>query len=239
MEIFLFMAAPFLILLIYTFFSAIYIFLKDFNNPNHVISRKRLIISEFVFIYIGPLIGFSRYDDHDPEMPFAQEHVLSIVLISAVSIFCYFLSRIFENKLSLIQKGILSVGILQGIILCFFTSIHFIYYLPQGIFFPFFGFELATPYIGFLLLSIQFYFLNKKNSTHTINEIKKLKSPYFPQLKKLLIIYRFQIYPLLLGILLALEIIVLLFLGEEVDGILKAFYLSNGFFFSNIHIQTY
>jgi len=225
MEIMLLLFVPMLVLLIYVTVKAILIIYRDHYQTEKSTSRNSLFLGEFIFLGIAPILGFLRYDGHGNEIPFAKEHILSIQFLSFVSIGCYFIARFYESKLTKLQKGLLSVGIMQGMIICFFTSIHFLSHIFLGIVFPMFGFELAAPYMGFVLLLVQFYFLNKKGTDYRISNTLNRFEAQMTQNK-------FVSFSILLIFLIGAEILVLMCFGQDSDSLIRAFHESKGFIFS-------
>ena len=132
------------------------------RNSKTSFSQIVMLISEIVYTIIGPIIGFARFDEYGPEIPFAKEHILIIILLVIVSSASFWLARLTKKSENPILRILLSVGMLQGIVLCFVTTIHFLEFIPLGIIYPFMGFELLSPFFALLILSREFYLYNSK-----------------------------------------------------------------------------
>ena len=116
-------------------------------------SEYFMVFTEVVYTIIGPIIGFLRYDAYGPDIPFAKQHVLTVILFVTVSSFSFWIARFTSKTTNPILRIIVSVGLLQGIVLCFITTVHFITFIPLGIIWPIMGFELLSPVFALLLLS--------------------------------------------------------------------------------------
>ena len=97
------------------------------RNSKTSFSQIVMLISEIVYTIIGPIIGFARFDEYGPEIPFAKEHILIIILLVIVSSASFWLARLTKKSENPILRILLSVGMLQGIVLCFVTTIHFFF----------------------------------------------------------------------------------------------------------------
>jgi len=194
-----------------------------------------MLFSEIVFTIIGPIIGFFRFDAFQPEIPFAKQHVLIIMLLTFVSVIAFWIARLTQKYTHPLVKIATSVGILQGILLCIVVSIHFIPFYPLGLIFPFFGFELLAPPVALFLLVREFYFNNElemilPESLPYREELGLIPLPV--KIMRLSFGQRIGIYLLLLLFLLGIEIALSLPLGQQMDSIIKAFTHSVGFVFS-------
>lgn len=201
-------------------------------------SPFRLLVSDIIHTVIAPIIGFLRYDEYGSDIPFAQEHVLTVIILVFFSSVSFWLSRFTRTINTPIQNTLLSIGILQGMILCLIMTIHFLDFIPNGLALPMFGFELLSPLIAFFLLLKEFYFVNR--SIKKIPEtgliylkIGSMKISY--EIINKLLYYRIFLYPILLVTLILFEIGIACLLGQDFDAIMKAFTESKGFIFSNDH----
>lgn len=194
-----------------------------------------ILISEMIFTIIGPGIGFWRFDKYGSDIPFDKHHVLSIILLVIVSSASFWLAKLTHKNGNPVLRILLSIGMLQGILLCFITSIHFILFIPMGIIYPFFGFELLSPIIALLFLLKEFNFYNR-----IIFDLDELL-PYRAQLgfiplpikiMQLPALPRIAVYLTGVVMLLFLEIMIASFFGQDYDSIIKAFTHSVGFIFS-------
>lgn len=215
----LLLAIPFVFFFIYTLSFSIITVIRDYKKSKKSTSRDKLILGEILFIIIGTPLGFYRCDEFGSDIPFAKEHMPTIIFISIVSIVCFFITRYSKKKYVGFEKTILNVGLLQGILICLITSVHFALYLPLGIAFPIFGYELATPIISLFLLLNQLYFFNKKNEIHD----KEQKTD---------LIKKTSFHLLIFCLLVFFEITIATSLGQENDSIIKAYTESEGFLFS-------
>lgn len=110
-----------------------------------------------LFTVISPLIGFARYDEFKPEIPFSPEHVPAVELMVAVSALSYWVSRFYKRELPYVLNLFVRAGMLQGILLCILLTIHFgPEYLINGLAWPTIGFELDAPPIAGLFILYEF-----------------------------------------------------------------------------------
>jgi len=232
MEMMIFMGIPVLIYEI----AIIYIAVKLMIVKNKVKQNgSRLVFAELIFTIIGPIIGFLRYDEYGPDIPFSPKHVISIVVIVIVSSMSLWISRLFFNRCSQFQKYILSIGILQGMVLCIITSIHFIPRLGDGLVFPIFGFEMMSPVIAFFLLLKEFIRITKETVEikEPITYHEKFMNQNLMQFTTRHILnHRALFYPILLMIFIIIQIYISQIFGQKVDSIIRAFTESIGFIFS-------
>lgn len=198
-------------------------------------SEAMMTFTEVIFTVIGPIIGFMRFDEYGPEIPFSKQHVLTVILFVTVSSLSFWIARFTNKTASPVLRILVSVGLLQGIILCLITSIHFISFIPLGVIYPFMGFELLSPVFAFFLLLRELDFYNKiqidfEDALPYRNElgfvplpIKILEAPAFTRL---------LIYGGLMVVLIVLQMIFAYGCGQEIDSIVKAYTHSVGFVFS-------
>lgn len=195
-----------------------------------------LIIAEVIFTIVGPILGFMRYDEYGPDIPFSKQHVFTIIFLVITSSLSFWLARFSQNTQSPMLRILLSVGMLQGIILCFFISIHFITFIPLGIIWPFAGFELLSPVMALILLSRELYFYNKVK--FELDELLPYRkelgfTPFSYQLLELPFLKRIMLYLALLIPFVGIQISLAFGAGQDLDSLVKAFTHSVGFIFSN------
>jgi hypothetical protein len=227
----LLLGIPYLAYVIFLIVNSIKTIVKDTNSSSNII----ILISEIVFTIIGPCIGFWRFDKYGSDIPFDKRHVLSIILLVLVSSMSFWIAKLTHKNGNPVLRILLSIGMLQGILLCIITSIHFIPFIPMGIIYPFFGFELLSPIIALLFLLKEFNFYNR-----VIFDLEELL-PYRAQLgfiplpikiMQLPALPRIMVYLSGVATLLFLEIMIASFFGQDYDSIIKAFTHSVGFIFS-------
>jgi hypothetical protein len=178
-----------------------------------------IIFWGIVFTSLAPLIGFIRFDDFGSNIPFSKSHVGIIELLVIVSAVCYWVSKFFKRKLSPLVNFLLRAGLIQGIILDAIVTIHFTNYMPSGMLFPLFGFELLAPPIAMLFIIYELQCNSRVTQQNT--------ALLFSTEKKFL---------LQAGIVIALifvEQAMLLPAGSQWDSLVRAFTESRGFIFSN------
>jgi len=204
---------------------------KDFR---YEFTNLLILISEIMFTTIAPAIGFMRYDQYLPDIPFAKQYVLIIIILVISSSLSFWLSRFLDTTKPMI-KIFLSVGLMQGIILCGVISIHFIPFLPLGIMWSWLGFELLSPIFAFMFLVREFYFLNKSefNYPELLPNRKELGFIPVPVLVlQQSFIARLFIYFTLTILIIILQVLIGCALGLDIDSLIKAFTHSHGFVFS-------
>src|SRR5687768_15527358 len=112
------------------------------RKPSSGSGSPLILICEIIFLVIAPAIGFCRFDEYGHEMPFSKHHVLIIILMTIISSASFWIARLNPRNQNPVVRILISAGMLQGIILCFVSSIHFIPFIPLGLIYPVFGFEL-------------------------------------------------------------------------------------------------
>jgi hypothetical protein len=198
-------------------------------------SNVLMVFAEVMFTIIGPIVGFLRFDQYGSDIPFAKRHVLTIILLVSVSSLCFWLAKFTAKTAHPVIRIILSVGILQGIILCLFTTFHFLAFIPLGIIYPLFGFELLSPLIALILLIRELYFYNK--TAYNLSELlpyrEELGFVPFPYLLfQKTLFTRLIIYGALLIPFVTAQIMLAYGCGQDSDALVKAFTHSHGFIFS-------
>lgn len=189
---------------------------NEFQNDDEL--TKWVILLGVLFTSLAPLIGFIRFDDFGPDLPFSKNHVLAIELIVVVSAICYWVSKFFKKKLPPFVNLLLRAGLIQGIILDFIITIHFANYLGLGLMFPFFGFELLAPPIAmlFLLFELHCNFRTPKQTTEPILSVQKEIPLQFGVVIALVVVEQMMLFPM----------------GFQWNSIVLAFTESKGFVFS-------
>ncbi|MGZ6519973.1 MAG: hypothetical protein ACXVED_20515 [Bacteroidia bacterium] len=205
---------------------------KEYRNP---FSTLAILFSEVVFTIVGPIIGFMRFDQFQPDIPFAKQHVLTIILFVITSSGAFWLARFTEKTFNPLIRIIVSVGLLQGIILCAFTTIHFLPFIPNGLMFPTIGFELLSPLVAFVLLFRAFYFYNKLEFDLSEllpyrRELGFIPIPF--KIFQLPIFQRCFVYAILLIPAVIVQVMLAYGCGQDIDALIKAFTHSYGFTFS-------
>jgi hypothetical protein len=205
------------------------------RKPINSFSEIMMIITEVVFTIIGPIIGFMRFDEYGPEIPFAKQHVLTVILFVIVATLSFWIARFTSKASNPIIRILFSVGLLQGIILCFITSIHFLTFIPLGIIYPIYGFELLAPVFALFLLIREFYFYNKTEFNYDDDLPYRQEHGFVPISFKIVrapIYTRVVIYGAMLIPLIIIQMLLAYGCGQDIDAIIKAFTHSRGFIFS-------
>jgi|GEM_PF-3090772 len=225
---------PYVVYILYVIVTAIRTINRNDKNKLSEYGKAILLTSDFIFTLIAPVIGFCRYDSYGPNMPFSKRHVISIILLVIVSSASFWGARLTSGTRIPYLRILFSVGMLQGLILCFACTIHFLNYFALGIIFPLAGFELLCPLVAFFLLLREFYFYNKAAVPAELlpyrEELGLLPVPL--QVIQLPALPRLAVYMGLLAIAVALQVAFLYSLGQDADSIIKAFRESSGFIFS-------
>lgn len=201
----------------------------------HAFSRYVLFFSEIIYTIIGPIIGFMRFDKFGPDIPFAKHHVLIIILLVITSSGAFWLAKLTEKTKNPYVRILISAGLLQGLLLCGITTIHFIPYIPNGIMFPVLGFELLSPLVAFVFLFREFYFYNRVETD--LDELLPYRKElgFVPLPFKILhqpIFKRLMIYSVLLIPAIVLQMLFAYGCGQDIDALIKAYTHSQGFIFS-------
>jgi hypothetical protein len=195
-----------------------------------------LVIAEVLYTIIGPIIGFIRFDEFGGDIPFAKQHVLTIILLVIASSASFWLARLAGKVHNPWIRIITSIGLLQGIVLCAFTAVHFIEFIPNGIIYPTLGFELLSPLIVLILLCRELYLYNAFQ--YNLEELLPYRQElgFIPLPLKIVtapFFNRTVIYGALLIPLVIAQILFAYACGQDLDAIIKAFTHSHGFIFSN------
>ncbi|MCW3071423.1 MAG: hypothetical protein JWO44_1313 [Bacteroidetes bacterium] len=226
---------PYVIYILYVIITAIRTMLRNDKNKLSVYGIASMLIADVIFTVIAPAIGFCRFDAYGPNMPFARHHVISIILLVMASSLSFWCARLTAETRMPLLRILFSVGMLQGILLCFITTIHFMNYFVLGIIFPFEGFELLCPLVAFFLLIREFYFYNKTESISAELLPYREMLGFIPLPLKIIQLSmpkRIVVYSGLLVIAIALQVAFLYAFGQDADSIVKAFRESSGFIFS-------
>lgn len=177
-----------------------------------------MILLAGLFTTIAPLIGFMRFDAFGPDIPFSKHHVVAIELLVIVSAACYWISKFFKKDVSPFVNLLLRAGLIQGIILDLFVTIHFAKYMGMGVIFPVFGFELLAPPMAMLFLIYELH-CNFRITTENPGSENSIRNNL----------------PLQLGVVLLLIVVeqmMLLPMGFQWNSLVLAFTESRGFIFS-------
>ena len=236
MNIFFFlMVIPYLTFVIFILTTLLITIIREEKSCRNLLSTCILHFAEVVYTIIGPIIGFMRFDQFQPDIPFAKQDVLTIILLVITSSASFWLARLTSKTGNATIRIITSVGLLQGIVLCAITSIHFIPYLLNGLMFPALGFELLSPVIVFVLLCREFYFYNRME--FNLNELLPYRQelgfiPIPLKIFQLLIFQRCLVYGVLLVPVIVAQVLLAYGCGQDIDALVKAFTNSHGFTFS-------
>jgi hypothetical protein len=208
------------------------------KQSRNLFSKALVFIAEIAFTIIGPIIGFMRYDAYQPEIPFSKHHVLTVIILVFFASLSFWIARLSAGNTKPLTRIILSVGMLQGILLCAICSVHFMNYYSNGLAFPFLGFELLSPPMAVILLLREFYFFNRER--YELDEALPYRKElgFMPLSHRLLEKTFFQRLPVYAAFLLpfiAAQLVLAYGFGQAPDALIKAFTHSQGFFFSSIN----
>ncbi|MDQ3045981.1 MAG: hypothetical protein M3R27_00410 [Bacteroidota bacterium] len=194
-----------------------------------------MLISEILFMILGPAIGFYRFDDYGGEIPFSKQHVLIIILLTITSSLCFWIAKFTGNSTNPFLRIAVSAGMFLGLVFTFISAIHFIPFIPLGFIYPIFGFELLSPVIAFFFLLKEFWFYNKfeLNLTELLPYRAELGFiPWTHRVWQLPFSQRVVFYLCLLIPIVILHSLFAYACGQEIDSLIKAYTYSNGFIFS-------
>ena len=235
------MAAFFLFALLYGSYTLFFVTLFSLTVwRGDRLSQSRFSIiamtfSEIIYTVIGPIIGFTRFDEYGPEIPFAKQHVLIIMLLVIVGSASFWIARFTSKTQNPYLRILVSVGLLQGIVLCIVTTIHFLEFIPLGLIYPFLGFELLSPVFALFILSREFYLYNKTEFNYDDALPYRQELGFVPIPFKIIqapLFSRIVIYGAMLIPLVILQMLFTYGCGQDIDAIVKAFTHSVGFLFS-------
>ncbi len=232
---FLALAIPYAAYLIYLIVQIILTLKRSEKKCRSNAAEAILLFSEIVFTVIGPIIGFCRFDQFGPEIPFAKQHVLIIILLSAVGSVSFWLARATKDTHNLFVRIFLSAGMLQGIVLCAIVTIHFAGFMLMGIIFPWAGFELLCPLIAFFMLIRELYFYNqvKLDMEELLPYRRELGfEPVQYKLFQQPLTARLFVYGAIVVVLVIAQVLLGYAVGLQPDSIIRAFTQSVGFTFS-------
>lgn len=235
MEIFFFFAILYLAYGLFFLITLMLSIKRGGRKPINSFSEIMMVITEVIFTIIGPIIGFMRFDEYGPEIPFAKQHVLTVILFVIVASLSFWIARFTSKTANPFLRVLVSVGILQGIIFCAITSIHFITFIPLGIIYPFMGFELLSPVFALFLLIREFYFYNKTEFNYDDALPYRQELGFVPIPFKIIqapVFTRIVIYGAMLIPLVVVQMLFAYGCGQDIDSIVKAFTHSVGFVFS-------
>ncbi|MCW3083049.1 MAG: hypothetical protein JWP12_415 [Bacteroidetes bacterium] len=229
------MGIPYTAFLIYLIVQIILTLKRNEKKCKSTTAAGILLFSEILFTVVGPALGFYRFDAFGPEIPFAKQHVLIIILLSAVGSASFWLARATKDTDNLFVRIFLSAGMLQGIILCAVVTIHFTEFLLMGIVFPWAGFELLCPLVAFFMLIRELYFYNRVNLD--MDELLPYRrelgvEPVQYKLFQQPLPVRLFVYAAIVVVLVIVQVLLGYAIGLQPDSIIKAFTQSVGFVFS-------
>jgi hypothetical protein len=142
------------LVLLWTLYVILHSWKKSANE--HYRSDPRsvmLTVFGLLFTVVGPLIGFSRYDHYrELGIPFSPQHVFAVEFVAITGALSYWASRFYKREMPWLLRYLVLGGMLQGLLLCFVTSIHFAGFYGYGIAWAPLGFELFSPPVAFLFL---------------------------------------------------------------------------------------
>jgi len=235
MELFIVTAIAYVIYALYFLVTYIITLVHREERCRNSFSERIMVFSEIVYTVIGPIIGFARFDEYGSSTPFEKQHVLSIIILVMVSSTCYWIARFTSRSEHPVLRIIVSIGLLQGIVLCFVSTIHFISFIPLGLVYPIIGFELLSPFFAMLLLLRKFYFYNEVQIKFQDPVPNRSQLGVVPLAFKIYVapfFYRILIYCCLLIPVIAAQVFIAYGCGQDIDAIIKAFTHSRGFIFS-------
>ncbi len=235
MELFIVTAIAYVIYALYFLVTYIITLAHREERCRNSFSERIMVFSEIVYTIVGPIVGFARFDDYGSSIPFEKQYVLSIIILVIVSSTSYWIARCTSRSENPVLRIIVSIGLLQGIVLCLVSTIHFISIIPLGLVFPIMGFELLSPFFALLLLSRKFYFYNKLQIKFEDALPYKSEFGFVPLMFKIYsapFFYRILIYCGLLILVIAAQAFIAYGFGQDIDAIIKAFRHSRGFIFS-------
>jgi hypothetical protein len=129
-------------------------FLRNKNKKSTNIYQEIIILMEIVFLIIMPAAGLYFYQivaSHHPE--FYDWKYYSVVILTSISIACYFISRMAKHKLNSIIKKIVSFLLICGILIAIWMLINFFYVGAVG------GYALFSPLIPVIFFTFPYYSL--------------------------------------------------------------------------------
>lgn len=228
-------AVSYPVFLLFVIITATVTIIRGEKECRNIFSTGVLVFSEIIYTIVGPVIGFMRFDQFGSDIPFSKQHVFTVILFVITSSASFWFARLTAKTANPMIRIIASVGLLQGIILCAVTTIHFLPFIPDGLMFPALGFELLSPFIALILLSREFYFYNKMELD--LNELLPYRQElgFIPIPLKLLQLPIFQrciIYGILLVPVIIAQVLLAYGCGQDIDALIKAFTHSHGFIFS-------
>ena len=235
MELFFVTAVAYVIYALYFFVTYIVTISNREERCRNSFSEVIMVFSEVVYTIIGPIVGFARFDDYGSSIPFEKQHVLSIIILVIVSSASYWIARFTSRSANPVLRIIVSIGLLQGIVVCFVTTIHFITFIPLGLVYPIMGFELLSPFFAMLLILRKFYFYNKVQIKFDDALPYRSEFGFVPLMFKIYsapYFYRILIYCGLIIPVIAAQAFIAYGCGQDIDAIIKAFTHSRGFIFS-------
>lgn len=199
-------------------------------------SERIIAIIEIIITVVAPIVGLIKNSTiSSGEIPFAKEHQLILILLIAIAVSSFWLSKFLKGKLSPMLDALLPIGMLMGIILALVMTIHFGPYVIIAMLIPAGGFEIVATFLVLLAFIRELY----------LNHIY-FKTIYLParieddfanhRLFRVFLQSKFlNKFPLLFFfsfvIIAIVQAIVILF-GQAPDALIRVFYESCGFVLS-------
>lgn len=223
------------LLLIYTFFSTMISFLKNKYEFTARFTKITFVIAEILFTVFAPLLCFYRFDTGGYHLPFANQHVLILVVLILSSSVSFWISKLTFHSQNPIVRIIISIGLLQGMILCGVITIHFFYQILVHSLFSMVGFKLLSPFIAFFILLRQYYFYTKEKIDLEDQLPYRVELGLIPLPYKIVLAHgliKLLIYSVMVVAVLVMQMALGCFIGLDIDAIVKVFTHSSGFVFS-------
>lgn len=195
------------------------------------------IIVEGIITLVAPVVGFIRNSNiSSGEFPFAKEHQLILIILIAIAVITFWLSKFLKGKLSPMLDAFLPIGLLMGIILSLVMIVHFGLYTILATIFPIAGFEITAVFLVLLAFIRELYFnhlhfkmkyqptrINDNFANHKLFKVF-LQSKF---INKFPVLFIFSFF-----IIAILQAILTLF-GQAPDSMIRVFYESCGFMLSH------
>ena len=169
------------------------------------------------------------------EIPFAKEHQLILIILIAIAVLSFWLSKFYKGKLSPMLDALLPIGILLGIILAIVMCIHFAPYMIFALLLPAAGFELVAAFLIILAFIRELYLSHLTFSTKyspTRIDDNYVNHRIFKLFLKSKFINKFPLlFVFVFFIIAVMQAFVTLF-GQAPNSIIRVFYESCGFLLS-------
>ncbi len=142
--------------------------LAAFCKPFADLSKRQfgyLLTAALLFILVGPVLGFIRYDQYPPEIPYASAFKWILITLTAIGMAGFWASFLYKKSLSGSWSLAAVVAMWVGAGICLLNGLHFIPMAAMGVMFPVLGFELVSPYMALLLILRELYQLHAFRAT--------------------------------------------------------------------------